>query len=102
MHLVSQMWSRQNSTPDWTNQTRIVNRGEDIVINCNQGNSESGQGVLSPQLEKSHSEAASSSNTLETKKPPIIDSADAIRRRTQFQTVKNKNRLMVMISSPSG
>lgn len=32
VHSVSRTWSR-HTAPDWTNQTRLVQRGDDIVIN---------------------------------------------------------------------
>ncbi|RDB14835.1 putative Na(+)/H(+) antiporter C3A11.09 [Hypsizygus marmoreus] len=33
VHTVSRTWSRHVGAPDWTNQTRLVRRGEEIVIN---------------------------------------------------------------------
>lgn len=33
VHSVSRTWSRHATAPDWTNQARLVDRGDDIVIN---------------------------------------------------------------------
>ncbi|PPR07919.1 hypothetical protein CVT24_000899 [Panaeolus cyanescens] len=46
VHSVSRTWSRRDTlsgAPDWTNQARIVHRGEDIVINRDQPDLERGR-----------------------------------------------------------
>ena len=47
VHSVSRTWSRHTGAPDWTNQARIVDKREDIVINRDEDSAEKGE--LTPE-----------------------------------------------------
>ncbi|KAF9020551.1 hypothetical protein BDZ89DRAFT_1103252 [Hymenopellis radicata] len=47
VHSVSRTWSRHTGVPDWTNQARMVDRGDDIIINRDDDIAEKGE--LTPE-----------------------------------------------------
>ncbi|KAK0457460.1 Sodium/hydrogen exchanger family-domain-containing protein [Desarmillaria tabescens] len=61
VHSVSRTWSRHASMPDWTNQARMVDRREDIVVNRDHVD-EMERGEMSPE-EKTDVESSPSSGS---------------------------------------
>ncbi len=74
VHSVSRTWSRHTGAPDWTNQARMVDRGDDIIINRDDDSAEKGE--LTPE---DGTEVASTPSGSKT--PIVRDHADAEKDR---------------------